>query len=372
MKKLLLGLFLLLPIAASLPAKAQSLVVQTCGTLPKAYAPGATRDDTVDINGNKCISGSISASFASFHLASVLTPLTATTSSQASSTFTAGQTVVVTNIGTTNFLYCQPGATATLSSQPIAPNGGWFAFATTSETTIACLTSTSTTTANFAVGTGGPAGTGGGGGSSGGGSTNITQTAGTNINATVAATGQLPIDVVPSNNLATLLSAPVPATASSNCSATGSKTGTQAAQSDQYGILCQDVWNWGGAVLGAATAYGTPPSGNVPGVNAAVTQLPGTTYNTVAASQTTQALTGGGGGATGDLLNFCMVIPTSTSPGVVTILDNATTIVAFPGGASSISNLVPFVLSVGSKSTSGAWKVTTGSNLSVVCNGKFT
>lgn len=35
-------------------AKADSLVVETCGTLPKAYAPGATRLDTVDINGNKC------------------------------------------------------------------------------------------------------------------------------------------------------------------------------------------------------------------------------------------------------------------------------------------------------------------------------
>ena len=61
MKKYLLALFLLLPLV--IPAKADSLVVQTCGTLPLAYAPGATRYDTVDINGNKCISGSISASF---------------------------------------------------------------------------------------------------------------------------------------------------------------------------------------------------------------------------------------------------------------------------------------------------------------------
>lgn len=52
MKKLLVALFLLLPFAV--PAKADSLVVQTCGTLPLAYAPGATRLDTVDVNGNKC------------------------------------------------------------------------------------------------------------------------------------------------------------------------------------------------------------------------------------------------------------------------------------------------------------------------------
>jgi hypothetical protein len=36
-------------------AQADSLVVQTCGTLPLAYAPGATRNDTIDVNGNKCV-----------------------------------------------------------------------------------------------------------------------------------------------------------------------------------------------------------------------------------------------------------------------------------------------------------------------------
>ncbi len=99
---------------------------------------------------------------------------------------------------------------------------------------------------------------------------------------------------------------------------------------------------------------------------------PGRTYNTIAASQTAQALTGGSGGATGDYLSHCVVFPTTTSPGVVTILDNATTIDAFPGGASSLSNLVPFAIPVGAVSTSGAWKVTTGAGLSVTCSGKFT
>jgi hypothetical protein len=99
---------------------------------------------------------------------------------------------------------------------------------------------------------------------------------------------------------------------------------------------------------------------------------PGRTYNTIAASQTAQALTGGGGGATGDYLSFCVVIPTSTSPGVVTIKDSSTTVYAFPGGSSSLSNLVPFTIPVGSVSVSGAWTVTTGANLSVVCTGKFT
>lgn len=120
-------------------------------------------------------------------------------------------------------------------------------------------------------------------------------------------------------------------------------------------------------VAGNASAISQATQGTTNGV-----AVSGATYNTIAASQTTQALTGGGGGATGDYLSHCVVIPTSTSPGVVTIIDNASTIYAFPGGASSISNLVPFAIPVGSKSVSGAWKVTTGANLSAVCTGKFT
>lgn len=105
---------------------------------------------------------------------------------------------------------------------------------------------------------------------------------------------------------------------------------------------------------------------NLPVINGA------SKYNTVAASQSTQALTGGGGGATGDYLAGVLVIPATTSPGVVSVIDNATTIVAFPGGASSVSNLVPFYLPLGAVSSSGAWKITTGANVSCVAVGKFT
>ena len=106
--------------------------------------------------------------------------------------------------------------------------------------------------------------------------------------------------------------------------------------------------------------------------NIGFTGVYGATYNTVAASQSAQALTGGSGGATGDYLSHCVVIPTSTSPGVVTIKDSSTTVYAFPGGSSSLSNLVPFTIPVGAKSVSGAWTVTTGASLSAVCVGKFT
>jgi hypothetical protein len=94
-------------------------------------------------------------------------------------------------------------------------------------------------------------------------------------------------------------------------------------------------------------------------------------YETVAASQTAQVL-GAGAGATGDYLAGLLVIPATTSPGLVTILDNATSIPVFVGGASSVSNLIPFFVPLGIKSVSGAWKVTTGANVSVIAVGNFT
>lgn len=93
-------------------------------------------------------------------------------------------------------------------------------------------------------------------------------------------------------------------------------------------------------------------------------------YETVAASQTAQAL--GATGGTGDWISGVLVIPATTSPGNVLLLDNATSITVFAGGASSVSNLVPFFIPLGMVSVSGAWKLTTGANVSCIGIGKFT
>ena len=196
-----------------------------------------------------------------------------------------------------------------------------------------------------------------------------------------------------------------------------------------------NVQNWGagGAALGAMANYGTSPGAVlVPGVNAAIpdgsdatlgtkadaawTSGSGTliaiaktiatntgavvpagtniigkvgidqtttgttngvvnaanTYNTVAASQSTQALTGGGGGATGDYLSHCTIIPATTAAGAVTIFDNSTAIYSYAGGGTTaLLSLIPFSIPIAAVSVSGAWKVTTGANVSVVCVGKF-
>ena len=117
-------------------------------------------------------------------------------------------------------------------------------------------------------------------------------------------------------------------------------------------------------VVIASDQSAVPISGTV-----SLTDISNAEYETVAASQTAQVL--GGAGATGDYLSGLLVTPASTSPGVVTILDNATSINVFAGGASSLSNLVPFFIPVGAKSVSGPWKVTTGANVSVVAVGNF-
>ena len=96
----------------------------------------------------------------------------------------------------------------------------------------------------------------------------------------------------------------------------------------------------------------------------------GSGYETVAASQTAQVL--GAAGAVGDTIDGLLVIPETTSPGQVLLLDGATSITLFVGGASSVSNLIPFPIPLGMRSVNGPWKVTTGADVSVIGIGNFT
>lgn len=99
-------------------------------------------------------------------------------------------------------------------------------------------------------------------------------------------------------------------------------------------------------------------------------------YNTVAASQTAQALIGEAlTGAKNDILDSLMITPATTSPGAVSLTDGTTTISVFVGGATSVNDLKPFPWfggSSGIRSQNGPWKVTTGANVSVVALGRFT
>lgn len=92
-------------------------------------------------------------------------------------------------------------------------------------------------------------------------------------------------------------------------------------------------------------------------------------YETVAASQTAQVL--GGSGAKGDYISHVLVIPATTSPGNVLLLDGATSITIFAGGSSSVTGLNPFHIVLGANSRNGPWSITTGSNVSAIAFGRF-
>lgn len=111
-------------------------------------------------------------------------------------------------------------------------------------------------------------------------------------------------------------------------------------------------------------------SGNNNVTIATIDALINNSYETVAASSTNQVL--GSTGATGDLISHLVIIPATVSPGAVAVIDNATSITVFTGGSNSISNLIPFVIPLNMISASGAWKVTTGTAVSVIAVGKFT
>lgn len=101
------------------------------------------------------------------------------------------------------------------------------------------------------------------------------------------------------------------------------------------------------------------------------TDLDRTAYETVAAGQTDQVL--GATGATGDILERVIIIPANTSPGAVSIKDGSgSAITIFVGGASSVDTLAPIFVTLGMKSTGGAWKLTTGADVSAIGIGKFT
>lgn len=97
-------------------------------------------------------------------------------------------------------------------------------------------------------------------------------------------------------------------------------------------------------------------------------------YETVAASQSDQVM--GATGAQYDYIAGVLVVPANTSPGAVSIKDgNGSAITVFTGGASSVTDLKPFVVPLGLyalAATTGGWKITTGSNVSAIGIGKFT
>jgi len=399
----ILGLVLAFLFLSFAPVQAESLVVQTCGILPLAYKVGATRTDTVDINGNKCILGSITASLAGFAPATTGTPISVTTGG-VSGTLPAGAVVVASNVGATNGAYCKLGASATTSDQLIPPNS-WFAFTVGAATQLTCITSTSTTTVNMVGGSGLPTGAGGGAAGSGGGGA-ITAASGSYAAGSIASGAMVDLGLI--------------ADAASSAGGTGTLSAKLRLMTTQLGTinttLNAPMQNSGGSVTanagtnlntsalatsanqvtnGATTNHTCSVSGfselgclgqiddDVKGpiaaqttntVNIGAVMNAGSRYQTVAASATATVLQSSAG-ATGDYLSHCVIHPGTTSPGVAQVFDStnsaANLVVNFAGGSSSVSNLTEIAVPVGAVSLNGAWKVTTGTNVTITCYGKF-
>ena len=95
----------------------------------------------------------------------------------------------------------------------------------------------------------------------------------------------------------------------------------------------------------------------------------GSSVKTVAASSTDTIL--GTTGAIDDVLTHLVIIPATTSPGAVSIKDGSgSAITVFVGG--TVPSIIPFPIPINAASVSGGWKVTTGTNVSVVAVGNFT
>ncbi len=94
-------------------------------------------------------------------------------------------------------------------------------------------------------------------------------------------------------------------------------------------------------------------------------QVGGTDYETVAASQTAQVL--GTTGSVGDYLGRLVITVSTAATSTVSILDNATSIPIMAANTA----IGTYVVEIGARSVSGAWKVTTGAGVTVLAIGKF-
>jgi hypothetical protein len=93
-------------------------------------------------------------------------------------------------------------------------------------------------------------------------------------------------------------------------------------------------------------------------------------YETIAAGQTAQVL--GTAGAKGDFIAGILIIPALAAAGLVTLLDGATSIPIYVGGAvTALPNLMPVYVRLNLFSANGAWSVTTGASVSCIAMGSF-
>lgn len=76
-------------------------------------------------------------------------------------------------------------------------------------------------------------------------------------------------------------------------------------------------------------------------------------------------------GAIGDTLDGIWIYPATTTPGNVIVLDLATVVWQLTG-ALTLGSIIPVYIPLNWRSVNGAWKITTGANVSCAAWGQFT
>jgi hypothetical protein len=94
-------------------------------------------------------------------------------------------------------------------------------------------------------------------------------------------------------------------------------------------------------------------------------------WEVVAASDTDEPC--GTTGGIGDYLHELILLPAVAAAGAVSLEDGTgTNYTIHPGGGTTaLTQLHPMVVPMGLTSALGAWEVTTGANVSVICKGRF-
>lgn len=129
-----------------------------------------------------------------------------------------------------------------------------------------------------------------------------------------------------------------------------------------------------GAALDVNIKSGANANGRAVPASSAPVVLNSMTYTAVAASASATKF--GATGASGDYLDGVLIVPATAAAGVVSITDGAGSAITIfaGGGTTALPTLAPFYVPIGAVSSGGAggWKVTTGTNVSVIGVGNFT
>ena len=128
------------------------------------------------------------------------------------------------------------------------------------------------------------------------------------------------------------------------------------------------------ALVVAISPNGVNVNGRALPANSAPVVLNSMTYKAVAASQTNALF--GSVGASGDYLDGVLVVPATSAAGAVSITDGSGSAISIfaGGGTTALPTLAPLYVPIGAISSGGVggWKVTTGTNVSVIGIGNFT